>query len=268
MEGETYSLHAQGAEKRVLPFSSRFPSADRQPRYAVRFAATVEEKEAAFRLRFEVFNLELREGLASSFLNGQDTDEFDEVCDHLIVEDSSSGRIVGTYRLQTGKVAERFFGYYSAREFDFAPYEAWRSQIVELGRAAVHKDHRSFEVLNLLWRGIAAYARVHQVRYLIGCSSLTSQCPVEGTEAYRMLAGSLADPEFRTKPLPDYVFEMPPSDPSRQTKKLPKLLLAYLAVGAKIASAPAMDREFKTIDFLTILDLENISTAARARFFR
>ena len=48
--------------------------------------------------------------------------------------------------------------------------------------------------------------------------------------------------------------------------KVPKLLKTYLAIGARICSAPAWDREFGTIDFLTLLDLRTISSSARNRF--
>ena len=47
---------------------------------------------------------------------------------------------------------------------------------------------------------------------------------------------------------------------------IPKLLRAYLTVGAKICGPPALDRHFKTIDFLTLLDLETLSPPARERF--
>ena len=40
--------------------------------------------------------------------------------------------------------------------------------------------------------------------------------------------------------------------------KIPKLLAAYLALGIKLCGPPAIDREFKTIDFLTLFDLEQI----------
>ena len=30
--------------------------------------------------------------------------------------------------------------------------------MIELGRACVHKAHRNFNLLHLLWRGIAQYA--------------------------------------------------------------------------------------------------------------
>ena len=87
---------------------------------------------------------------------GLDVDPFDEFCDHLIVEELATSEIVGTYRLQTGQLAAANLGYYSEREFDFAPYEPFRCEMIELGRACVHVDHRNFNLLHLLWRGIAA----------------------------------------------------------------------------------------------------------------
>jgi len=40
-----------------------------------------------------------------------------------------------------------------------------------------------------------------------------------------------------------------------------------MTVGAKICGPPALDRQFKTIDFLTLLDIEALSASTRARFF-
>jgi putative hemolysin len=48
--------------------------------------------------------------------------------------------------------------------------------------------------------------------------------------------------------------------------KVPKLLKTYMALGARISGPPAWDREFGTIDFLTLLDLKSISPPARNRF--
>jgi hypothetical protein len=122
--------------------------------FVARLALTEEERAAAYRLRFLVFNLEMNEGLESAYVDGYDKDHFDDVCDHMIVEDLRTGAIVGTYRMQMGEVAGKYFGYYSEQEFCFAPYEAMRSQIVELGRACIHREYRSSDVLHLLWRGI------------------------------------------------------------------------------------------------------------------
>ena len=97
--------------------------------YVTRLACTEAEIRAAQALRFEVFNLELNEGLAHSYTTGLDADPFDAVCDHLLVEHVPSGSIVGTYRLQTGTNAGKNLGYYSAQEFDFSPFELMRHQI-------------------------------------------------------------------------------------------------------------------------------------------
>lgn len=236
--------------------------------YRLRFAESKKDMEAVFRLRFLVFNLELGEGLETAYETGHDADEFDSVCDHLIVEHITTRHVIGTYRLQTGEVAASKFGYYSGREFDFAPYETIRHSLVELGRACVHRRHRSFEVLSLLWRGIASYAIARNTRYLIGCSSLTSQCPQEGSGMYWQLQEFLVEPPLRTEPRPDFRIPIEARTPETPRLNPPRLLRAYLSIGAQICGKPAIDREFKTIDFLTILDLTRLASSARSRFLR
>ena len=247
-------------------------------RYRLRLAQGQDDREAACRLRFRVFNIELGEGLESSYATGIDTDHFDVFCDHLLVEDKTNGRVVGTYRMQSGTTAEMNLGYYSAREFEFARYEPLRRDILELGRASIHREHRTPEVLTLLWRGIAQYASDMGLRYLIGCSSLNSKEPAEGWQMYRELERFRVAPEFETVPTAEY--ECPieeagaaaqhdagPGNASSQTQtRVPKLLKTYLTIGARICAPPAWDREFGTIDFLTLLDLKQLSSTARNRF--
>jgi len=233
-------------------------------------AESVEDRDAACRLRFKVFNIELGKGLESSYETGLDTDQFDLFCEHLLVEDKMERKIVGTYRLQTGITAALNLGYYSEQEFDFSPYEALRPEILELGRASIDREHRTPEVLTLLWRGIAQYANDMQLRYLIGCSSLNSTDPREGWHIYRQSESSHAPVALQTSPKGGFQCpgeELEPTlDPASEYGKVPKLLRTYLAIGARICSAPAWDREFGTIDFLTLLDLKNISASARNRF--
>jgi putative hemolysin len=233
--------------------------------YRISLAASVDEIRAAQTLRFEVFNVELNEGLPDSWLMGRDEDRFDSVCDHLIVTHLPTGSVVGTYRLQSGRNAASQLGYYSAQEFAFQPFAPFRDEIVELGRACVHRDHRNLFVLGLLWKGIAGYAARRNARYLIGCSSLTSQDPAHGASAYSELCRHhLAPLEFRTTPLSSYECSL--EQLAEEAPSIPKLLRAYLALGARICGPPALDREFKTIDFLTLLDLRSLPAPARARF--
>jgi putative hemolysin len=234
-------------------------------RYRITIAQTLAEREAACRLRFKVFNIELGEGLQSSYKTGLDTDHFDLFCDQLIVEDRNTHTIVGTYRMQTGVTAARNLGYYSEQEFDFSPYEPLRASTLELGRASIDREHRSSEVLTLLWRGIAQYSRVYNLRYLIGCSSVNSQDPKVGWLMYRQLAEFLVAEEYRTAPTEAYTLPFTTEAPEIMAK-VPKLLRTYIGIGAKICGAPALDQEFGTIDFLTLLDMREMTPAARVRF--
>jgi putative hemolysin len=265
-------------------------------RYRLRLAESAEDRDAACRLRFKVFNIELGEGLESSYRTGLDTDRFDPICEHLLVEDkledNPGRRIVGTYRMQSGTTAADNLGYYSEQEFSFGAYEPLRPGILELGRASIDREHRTPEVLTLLWRGIAQYATDMGLRYLIGCSSLTSKDPVEGWQMYRQLEQYRVSPEFETAPTAAYacpieregahaqpspcplesnpvmpaLAESPLPAPAPAQVKVPRLLKTYLAIGARIAAPPAWDREFGTIDFLTLLDLKLLSHSARNRF--
>ena len=211
-----------------------------------------------------------------SYETGIDTDHFDFFCEHLLVEDKASDRVVGTYRLQSGNTAAANLGYYSAQEFEFARYEPLRRDILELGRASIDRDHRTPEVLTLLWRGIAQYANHMGLRYLVGCSSLNSRDPAEGWQMYRELERYRVSPEFETTPTPAYKCPTEQQDVKTQTTsspqetavsiKVPKLLKTYLTIGARICAPPAWDRDFGTIDFLTLLDLKMLSAAARNRF--
>ena len=227
--------------------------------YTVKLATEAQEFREALRLRYQVFNLELREGLSSSHSSGYDFDHFDAVLDHVIVKCAYSDRVVGTYRLQTGRTAARNLGYYSEREFDFAPYEPFRTQVLELGRACIHQEHRNTQVLMLLWKAIVQYGIQHGCRYLIGCSSLTSQNPAVGAAVYSKLKAFLAPNGLQTRPQPQYALDHNgDSLPEGDEAKVPKLLRAYLSTGAQICGPPALDADFGTIDFLTLLDLARL----------
>ncbi len=226
-------------------------------RYSLRLARDRADLLAAQTLRFLVFNVELNEGLEASYATCRDADQFDEVCDHLVVEDRASGDIVGTYRVQTGTMAAANLGFYSAGEFNFAPFAPMGGQLVELGRACVHSQHRNIGVLALLWQGIARYARERGGRYLVGCSSLSTVDPAAGAAAWSQLIRTHLAPEpWRTVPVPAY--HCPLDQIATEPVRLPRLLSGYLSLGARICGPPALDREFRTIDFLTLMDLETL----------
>jgi putative hemolysin len=237
--------------------------------YIVRFARTPEEIVAALKLRFEVFNLELGEGLDSSLETGRDVDEFDPICHHLIVLDRGENQVVGTYRCQTGEMAAAK-GFYSASEFNLSHISSdILLNAVELGRACVSRSHRNTQVLFLLWKGLAAYVAYSRKRYLFGCCSLTSQDESEGRRVFEMLkASGHLHPSLRVLPRPG--LECDASSPGIDEAtgvNIPKLFRIYLRFGARVCGPPAIDRLFKTIDFLVLFDIEEMGEQWRRVFF-
>ena len=229
-------------------------------------AESLEDLIDCQRLRYLVFNCELGEGLDSSARIGLDRDRYDFICDHLMVRNIGTGQLVGTYRMQSGFRAKGNLGYYSEQFFDFTPYEGIRAEVLELGRACVHTDFRNSAVLHMLWKGIARYATSCGARYLLGCSSVTSQDEKEGIALYEHLREKyLIEPSLRTKPRPNFACRA--TNDSTPPPAIPRLFRAYLEVSARLCGPPAIDREFKTIDFLTLIDLQRIPDRLRTRLF-
>jgi putative hemolysin len=234
--------------------------------FRVGMAQTLEEVIECQRLRYLVFNCELGEGLDSSVRTGLDRDRFDYICDHLMVHDTATGKLAGTYRMQSGYRAKGNLGYYGEEFFDFSPFESLRAEVLELGRACVHEDYRNTNVLHMLWRGITRYAGSCGARYLIGCSSLASQDEHQGMALYEALREKyLVEPSLRTNPVEGRACKSNGSH--TRPPRPPRLFRAYLDISARVCGPPAIDREFKTIDFLTLVDLAKLPERVKMRFF-
>jgi putative hemolysin len=235
--------------------------------YVARFAQTKAELDAVLRLRFEIFNLELAEGLDASFQTGRDEDEFDATCHHLLIIETETNQVVGTYRLQTREIATK--GFYSANEFDlsYLPAEVLE-QSLELGRACIAQEHRSPQVLFLLWKGLAAYLLQARKRYMFGCCSLTSQDANEGKAVMKLLEeGGHLHKDLYVPPQKDFeCFAADFAGNESVQADIPKLFKIYLRYGAKVCGPPAIDRMFKTIDFFVIFDLALLDNISRVFF--
>ncbi|HVX88580.1 MAG TPA: GNAT family N-acyltransferase [Gemmatimonadales bacterium] len=236
-------------------------------RYEMRFARSRDELERVLRLRFEVFNKEMGEGLDEAWRTGLDEDGLEEQFHHLIIAESASGRPVGTYRLQTGEMAAAGAGFYSAGEFavDQLP-PAMLGAAVEVGRACVDRAHRNGRVLQLLWRGLAAYLSWNRKSLLFGCCSLTGDDEASALALHAWLedAGHLHK-EWHAPPLPGLECR---GSAAPRPPALPPLFGGYLALGAKALGRPAVDRLFKTIDWLVVLDTDTLDDRTRRTFFR
>jgi putative hemolysin len=250
-------------------FRALLPTATVEGRhYTLRFAQSAADLDAVLALRYEVFNLELGEGLESSHAVERDIDPFDAQCHHLMVIERSVGRTVGTYRVQTAEMAEAGLGFYSNTIFDLGNIpDAILRVAVETGRACITGAHRNGRVLFLLWQGLARYMKHTGRRYIFGCSSLTSQDPEAGLSLRdRLRRNEQMHPSIHVPPRPGFECEIEePIIRLAPEPEIPQLMQLYLSYGARICGGPALDREFKTIDFLTLLDVEDFDPRTRKR---
>ena len=237
----------------------------------LRLASSRSEKVEAQRLRFEVFNMELKLGLTSSLAIGLDQDAHDGHCDHLLVVDTDRDCLVGTYRLLSfGRVPS--FGFYSESEFDLTNVKRSGLRLLELGRSCVALEYRDGRVISLLFRGIAEYLRRTDADALMGCASIHGTDLPELAAIQEMLSQRfLSDPGLRVTPRRG--FDVPPLprgarvDETSTFRSLPPLFRGYLRLGAKVCGPPAYDRQFGTTDYFVLARARDIVARYSRRIF-
>ncbi|MDB5646414.1 GNAT family N-acyltransferase [Methylobacterium sp.] len=266
------------------------PSLGRIGSLEVRLATSVAEIRRAQRLRYRVFYEEMSavpSGLA--MLSRRDIDDYDVVCDHLLVIDHAAmdaksfpgqsfrrarPKVVGTYRLLRQETADRHFGFYTAGEYDIAPVMAANpgARVLELGRSCVLKPYRTKRTVELLWAGIWAYVRHHRIDAMLGCASL------EGTDPDRLALPlsflhhhARAAEGWCARAVPERYVAMDrlareAVDPKAALQALPPLVKGYLRVGATFGDGAVVDRQFGTTDVFVVLPVSAIAARYRDHF--
>jgi putative hemolysin len=230
----------------------------------VRIATGADEIDAAQALRYRIFYDEMGATPDPATLAAQrDSDRFDTVADHLLVIDHAIGNgaaaVVGTYRLIRSEAATRAGGFYSADEYDLGPVLAFPGKIMELGRSCVEARYRNRAVMQLLWRGIAAYVFKHDIGLMFGCASLHGIDPdALASELTYLHTYHLAPPELRPRAVPARYVEMRRLDaaalvPARALAALPPLIKGYLRLGGFVGDGAVIDSQFNTVDVAIVV---------------
>jgi putative hemolysin len=243
----------------------------------VRLATTAKDVKKAQKLRYQVFYEEMAAVPdALSLFSKRDRDDYDTLCDHLLVIDHDAPpapfgkpapRVVGTYRLLRQEIAERHGGFYSASEFAIEPLIAAHpsKRFLELGRSCVLAPYRNKRTVELLWHGIWTYVLHHKIDVMLGCASL------EGTDPSRLALPlaflhhhAAADGEWRVKAVSERYVSMnrigkEGIDTKRALHALPPLIKGYLRLGASFGDGAVIDHQFGTTDVLVIMPVEKIS---------
>ena len=234
-------------------------------RYRTSLARTPADVADAQRLRHDVFALECGASLATAAAaEGRDEDEWDEVCDHLVVREEGSGEVVGTYRLLPPERAAALGRCYSDGEFDLDRLAPLRSGLVEAGRSCVHPAHRSGAVITQLWAALARYVLDGGHTHLGGCASVSlADGGATAAGVWDLVRQRYLGPA-RLRVFPHVLFDVEaPPRPARPA--VPPLLRAYLQLGARVGGRPAHDAEFGTADLHVLLAVADIDARVLRR---
>jgi L-ornithine Nalpha-acyltransferase len=249
----------------------------------VRLAETDAEVEQAQRLRYRVFYDEMS-AIPSPAMREveRDFDQFDEVCDHLLVVDRENidedgqPAVVGTYRLMRDVDAARAGGFYTAGEFDIAPMLKGipeGTRLLELGRSCVLKEYRSKpSTMQLLWRGLMVYVTRFSIDLMFGCASFAGTDPkaLALPLSYMHHYHPMPD-DVRVRAIASQFVEMNliPKDainPREAIRALPPLLKGYLRAGVCIGDGAVIDRQFGTTDVFIYCPVAKIDARYLSRF--
>ena len=236
----------------------------------VRLARTAADIDASQALRYRVFYDEMEARPTPDMAaRRRDFDDFDPLCDHLLVIDHSRGEgassVVGTYRLIRREVARRHGGFYTAAEYDISKLEALPGEILELGRSCVDAGYRTRPTMQLLWRGIAEYVFRHRILLMFGCASLHGTDPQAlALPLSYLYHHHLAPPELRPRAIDSRFVDMRllPADaiePMRALAELPPLVKGYLRLGGFVGDGAVVDEQFNTTDICIVVKTELVT---------
>lgn len=241
----------------------------------VRLADSEQAIRTAQKLRYDVFYDEFGAQGSDEVTagSGYDIDQYDPICDHLLVYDTArpgdeTDQIVGTYRLMRSDMQLGDQTFYSASEFAISDLTTRKPErnFLELGRSCVKPEYRSKRTVELLWQGIWAYCRHHKIDVMFGCASFYGTIP----EAHALTLSFLhhncrATEEWDTRALPAFyrTLDLMPQEainPKVALFSMPPLIKGYLRLGAMIGDGAVVDYKFGTTDVLIILPVERIAS--------
>jgi L-ornithine Nalpha-acyltransferase len=255
--------------RQVSPPERRFEEL-RAGNLGVRLAASEAEIDAVQALRYQVFYAEMgARADAETNASRRDRDAFDAIADHLVVVDHDRGEgaqgVVGTYRLIRREAARRIGRFYSADEYDISTLEALPGRLLELGRSCTHADYRNRSVMQLLWRGIAAYVFHHGIDLMFGCASLRGTDPQAlAPELSYLYQCHLAPPALRPRALPERYVAMDRLPREALNLRhiqmsLPPLIKGYLRLGGFVGDGAVIDQQFNTTDIAVIVKTDLVT---------
>ncbi|WP_294224499.1 GNAT family N-acyltransferase [uncultured Shimia sp.] len=233
-------------------------------RYRVRVADGVQDLHAAQRLRSLAFH-----GDDSDL----DTDAYDSLCTHYMIEEAISGRLVCGFRMLPLNGGDEIGRSYSAQFYELDALKSYPGRMVEMGRFCLHPDVHDADVLRIAWGAMTAYVDENNVELLFGCASFAGTDTSSYLDSFAMLRDRhLAPTRWLPKVKAPKVFRFAtrlrrkPNIKAAQLS-MPPMLRSYLLMGGWVSDHAVVDQKMNTLHVFTGVEVKAIP-AARKRLLR
>lgn len=203
-----------------------------------------------------------------------DSDAFDGICTHFLIEDVTGGQLVCCFRLLPLTGGGEIDRSYSAQFYELSALSGFHGPMVELGRFCIRPGLRDPDILRVAWGAMTRFVDACGIEMLFGCSSFHGADAQTHLDAFTMLAHRHIAPRRwlpRVKAPAVYRFAQKLGRRSPDAKqamlRMPPLLRSYLVMGGWVSDHAVVDRQLDTLHVFTGLEIAAIPPA-RKRLLR
>lgn len=240
-------------------------------RYRARFAQSKTDVLAAQQLRTLAFLGNESQDTGDHQL---DSDDFDDLCDHVLVEDQRSGDLVCCFRILPLRDGADIANSYSAQYYELSALQSFDGPMVEMGRFCIDPNVKDPDILRVAWGAMTAYVDRENVEMLFGCSSFHGTDANHYLDAFAMLKDRhIAPKRWLPKVKAPRVFRFAQKlrrntpDAKLAMLRMPPLLRTYLLMGGWVSDHAVVDAKMNTLHVFTGLEIRAIPPA-RKRLLR
>ena len=224
--------------------------------YRARFASSQKDILAAQTLRYQCFNLSNKFEL--------DVDDFDTVCQHVLIENLETEKLICCYRILKFDNGENISSSYSSKFYDLKALESYTEPMIEIGRFCIDSKANDPSVVLTAWAALAQIVDQNQTELLFGCSSFEGIEKEKYLDSFALLRDRYMAPDhWRPKIKAAQVFYYSKDliykvDKKKALLNMPPLLKTYLSMGAWVSDHAVVDLSMKTLHLFTGMEISKI----------
>ncbi len=202
-----------------------------------------------------------------------DRDAFDDLCIHILIEDTETGQLVCCFRMLVMEGGHEVARSYSAQFYDLSALGDFQGRMVEVGRFCIAPAFNDPDILRVAWGAMTSFVDDNGIKMLFGCSSFAGTATDEYLDAFAMLKHRhLAPKHWLPQVKAPNVFRFAARlrrepDARKAMLGMPPLLRTYLMMGGWVSDHAVVDNQLNTLHVFTGVEIQAIPPA-RKRLLR